>query len=265
MNFISFSSGSSGNCYYITAQQYGLIIDLGIGIRKFKKYYKDYGFIFPEIKGILVTHEHADHIKAVGILANELRIPVYATELVHRGMIRNIRMQKKVESQYVRPFEHDTTIEIGPFRVTSFKTPHDSTDNSGYFIQYRDTNLCIITDAGHFNDSMKHYIQKSINLVIEANYDKQMLEQGPYPAYLKHRIKSENGHMCNEELAQYLSENVSPQIQHIWLCHLSEENNSPEKAQQTIVNAFKEKGWTGEILKNIEPLNRKMPSKVYQL
>lgn len=265
MNFISFSSGSSGNCYYISAQQYGLIIDLGIGIRKFKKYYKDYGFLFPEIKGILVTHEHADHVKAVGMLANELKVPVYATELVHQGMMRNIRMQKKVEPQYVRTFEHGTTLNMGPFSITSFKTPHDSSDNSGYFIQCGDTNLCIITDAGHINESMEYFIPQSLNLVIEANYDDKMLDQGPYPVYLKRRIKSENGHMCNHDLAQYLSAHANPQIQHIWLCHLSEENNLPEVARQTVVEAFKEKGWDGEILQKIEPLNRKTPSKLYNL
>lgn len=265
MIFISFGSGSSGNCYYIHADHYGILIDLGIGIRKFKKAFKDYGFIFPEIKAILVTHEHTDHIKAVGVLANELHIPVYATKCVHQGIMHNVRVQNKVAPTLICDFEHDTSVQLGPFDVTSFKIPHDSADNSGYFIRYADTNLCLITDVGHINEPMKYYISKSINLVVEANYDERLLEQGPYPYYLKQRIRSENGHMSNEVLAQYLAAHANPDLQNLWLCHLSEENNRPDIARQTIVHAFSESGWPEQSLNRIVPLNRKIPSGPYSL
>ncbi len=266
VTFMRFGSGSSGNCYYIKSGDYGLLIDLGLGIRTFKKYFKEYGQKFSDIKGILVTHDHTDHVKAVGLLSCEHHLPVYATRLVHEGMTRNYFMKKKVEEGQERYLQHGETVEIGPFQVTPFHVPHDSSDNSGYFIEHGDVRFCLITDAGETTEEMCSYIRRSTHLVMEANYDEAMLATGPYPPYLQNRIRSGRGHMCNADTAKTLAENLSENIKNVWLCHLSEENNHPELARKTVESHLWSAGFLfGKEHLQLEVLKRKLPSLAYEL
>ncbi len=244
MQFISFGSGSSGNCYYLNSGGQGILIDLGLGIRTFKKYYKDYGLSFGEIQGILVTHNHTDHTKAVGVLSNEFHIPVFTTEAVHEGMLRNVFLTKKVKHSEIRIVHHDNSFEVGPFKITAFPVPHDSHGNNGYIIEAEGKTLVIITDIGHATDEIKQAINKAEYLIVESNYDPEMLEKGKYPIHLKRRIKGPYGHIANAEIASVLAENLNKdKIKHIWLCHLSEENNTPELARKTNINKLKEQGF----------------------
>ncbi len=178
VSFMSFGSGSSGNCYLLKCGDYALLIDLGVGIRTFKKHFKEYGQNFAHIKGILVTHDHTDHVKAAGILSCEFHLPVYATQLVHEGMARNYFMKKKVEQGKERVLVPAETMEIGPFRVTPFQVPHDSSDNVGYFIECEAVRFCLVTDAGQVTEEMKTYIRRATHLVMEANYDEAKLAKG---------------------------------------------------------------------------------------
>ncbi len=263
---MSFGSGSSGNCYLLKADDYALLIDLGVGIRTFKKCFKEYGQKFSDIKGILVTHDHTDHVKAVGILSCEYHLPVYATEPVHEGMARNYFMKKKVEPGKEVMLVPAEPVEIGPFRVTPFQVPHDSSDNVGYFIECENVRFCLITDAGQVTDEMKTYIRRATHLVMEANYDDAMLATGPYPQYLQDRIRSGRGHMSNADTALILAENLAEDIKNVWLCHLSEENNHPELARKTIESALWNAGFLfGKGRLELEVLKRKVPSKEYFL
>lgn len=241
MKFISFGSGSSGNCYYINSDGHGLIIDLGIGIRSFKKYYKDYGLSFGEIQGILVTHNHTDHTKAVGVLSNEFHIPVYSTEAVHEGMLHNIFLNKKIKTSEIKIITHHANFQIGPFNITAFPVPHDSYGNNGYMIETEDKILTIITDIGHITEDIERAINNSNYLIIESNYDPEMLDKGKYPLHLKKRIKSPYGHISNQEIAYSIAKNLNKEfIKGIWLCHLSEENNTPENALKAVNQALYE-------------------------
>lgn len=261
MKFISFGSGSSGNCYYLLEDGIGLIIDAGIGIRSFKKYFREYGFTYPTLKAILVTHDHTDHVKAVGALSGEYSLEVFATEEVHKGILNNYYAHKKVRPELCRTYLPGDDWSIGPFHITTFTVPHDASHNCGYFIETATTNFCFITDAGSFTPEMISFIRRARNLVIEANYDAAMLDEGPYPLHLKKRIKAPTGHACNAETARILEENLAATTENIWLCHLSEENNHPELARKTIAQALER----SECKSQLHVLRRRIPSGPFEL
>ena len=155
MKFISFGSGSSGNCYYLLEDGFGLVIDQGIGIRSFKRYFRDYGLSQGEISAILVTHDHTDHVKAVGAISQEYHLPVYAAGKVHEGMENNYLMSKKIAENNKRVLMPGEKIVLGPFTITAFEVPHDASANNGYFITTNSTNFCLMTDCGKITVSMK--------------------------------------------------------------------------------------------------------------
>ncbi len=265
MKFICFGSGSSGNCYYLFTDTEGLFIDAGIGVRTLKKFFRNYGLNMSSARYILLTHDHADHVKSVGSLSHDYALPVYSTAEVHQGIVQNYCVNKKIEPSLVRYLEKGSTIEIGPFRVTTFAIPHDSRDCVGYSINCDGVNFCIITDVGSITDEIKPFIRNANYLVIEANHDEEMLQSGPYPEHLKRRILSDNGHLSNKNCAMALVENATANLRHVWLCHLSEENNHPELARKTIDNVLRSYGIVPGKDFIINVLKRKTPSEVVEL
>jgi len=265
LKFISFGSGSSGNCYYLFTERDGLLIDAGIGIRTLKKCFHDNGLLLSDVKHIIVTHDHADHVKSIGVLSGEYQLPVYATPEVHAGIERNYCVHRKITPNNAKHMTKGDTLTLGDFTVTSFGVPHDSADNVGYRIRACGTTFCIITDAGHITDEMKPYIAEAQYLVIEANHDVEMLLNGPYPEHLKRRVHSERGHLSNDECAQALVENATPALKHVWLCHLSEENNHPELARKTIEMTLRANGIIAGKDFQLDVLKRKTPSPVFLL
>jgi phosphoribosyl 1,2-cyclic phosphodiesterase len=149
--------------------------------------------------------------------------------------------------------------------VTPFLVPHDASENVGYKIEVDGLIFVIMTDAGSVTEEMKTFIAEANYLVIEANHDVEMLLGGPYPQYLKDRIISPNGHLSNKECGQVLAENMSEQLKHVWLCHLSEENNHPELARKTVDAILRSYGIIPGKDIQLEVLKRKMPSEVYEL
>ena len=265
LRFISFGSGSSGNSYYLYTETDSLLIDVGVGLRSLKKHFHNYGLRFEDIHHILVTHDHADHVKSVGSLSNDYHLPVYTTSKVHRGINRNYCVRKKIQPEYVHVIEKGVPFTIGEFRVTPFGVPHDSSDNVGYMVEAEGTAFCVITDAGYVTDEMKEYISKADYLVIEANHDVEMVKNGPYPAFLKERILSHTGHLSNVECGETLVENMSEHLKHVWLCHLSEENNHPELARKTVEAILRSHGIVAGADLQLEVLKRKSPTGIFDL
>lgn len=266
LNFISFGSGSSGNCYYVYTENGGIIIDVGVGTRKLKKSFQDYGIKFMEAFGaIFVTHDHADHIKSVGSLCKKFGIPVFASKLVHSGMDKNVCMRCKIAKDKRMYVEQGKATIFGDFKVSPVAVPHDSTENMGYTLEHDGIVLSILTDAGRITDEMKDVIRRSNYLVIEANYDPQMLESGPYPYYLKERIRNGNGHLSNIQCGKAIAENYTPKLRHVWLCHLSEENNKPDIAKSCVVDILKESGINVGKDICVDVLNRKTPTGIFEL
>lgn len=263
VRFMSLGSGSSGNCYYLGTDNEGILIDAGIGIRSIKKIFKETGLSLENIRAVFVTHDHADHIKAVGHLAGKHNIPIYATQEVHYGISRSYCMTEKLDKEHTRFIRKEETIRLGDFEITCFEVPHDGTDNVGYCVVIDGKTFSFLTDIGHITETAAKYMAKANYLILEANYDETMLQMGPYPYHLKMRIASPNGHMCNREMADYIASNMPEGLKYLWLCHLSKDNNHPELAYKTVEMALKEKNIiVGQDLQVI-PLKRTVPSELY--
>ena len=265
LKFISFGSGSSGNCYYLYTETEGLIIDIGVGIRTLKKQFRDFGLNLSSIHYVLITHDHADHIKSVGSLSHEYHLPIYATEKVHAGIDRNYCVQRKLLPAMKRRVVPGEPLELGAFRVTPFSVPHDASENVGYQIEAEGITFCIITDVGAITDEVKTYIQRADYLVIEANHDEEMLMHGPYPYPLKERIQSTTGHLSNKDCGVAIAENMKEGLKHVWLCHLSEENNHPELARKTVETILRQYGIVVGKDLEMEVLKRNTPTGIYEL
>lgn len=263
IRFISLASGSSGNCYYLGTETYGVLIDAGIGIRTIKKTLRDINVAMETIRAVFITHDHADHIKAVGYLGEKLHIPVYTTARIHEGINKSYCVTEKLHS-CVCCLEKEKPMELEDFRITSFEVPHDGTDNVGYCFEIDGKTFSFLTDLGEITSTAARYICKANYLIIEANYDEEMLRMGRYPQYLKERISSPTGHMCNADTADFLAENISERLRYIWLCHLSKDNNHPELAYKTVEWKLKSKGIIVGKDVQLLALKRSTPSELYE-
>jgi phosphoribosyl 1,2-cyclic phosphodiesterase len=242
VRFMCLSSGSSGNCFYLGTEKYGILIDAGISLRNIRKMLKEIEVDMSSICGVFVTHDHADHIKAVGVIGEKLNIPIYSTELVFQGIKNSYCVTEKLSPLNMRYIEKEQPITLEDFRIESFEVPHDGTDNVGYSIEIDGKVFTFLTDLGEITPTAKRFILRANYLVIEANYDKEMLAMGRYPAYLKQRIASKTGHMCNEDTAEFLAHNFTDKLRYIWLCHLSKDNNHPDLAYKTVELKLHENG-----------------------
>ena len=265
LKFLSFGSGSSGNCYLLATEKDALLIDVGVGLRGLKKDCRTYGINLSQIHHVLVTHDHADHIKSVGSFSHDYQVPVYATRKVHVGINRNYCVTQKIAPEMARMLEKGVPSEIGDFVVTPFAVPHDSSDSVGYFIEAGGVRFCIITDAGTVTDDMKPYIKRAQYLVIEANHDVEMVLSGPYPQFLKTRILSPTGHLSNRDCGLAVIENMSEDLRYVWLCHLSEENNHPELARKTVEGILRDYGVVAGADLQLEVLKRTVPTGPFEL
>ncbi len=265
LHFFSLGSGSCGNCYYISDGEIAILIDAGVGIRRFKRNMRDYGIKTSNIKAILITHDHADHIKAVGHISNEINAPVYTTKTIHNSIRNNFNAIRKINNEHVMHIEECTPFSIGNFKITAYKIPHDSTENVAFTIEHEGKTFSIMTDVGAPTDNVKKIITQSNYLVIEANYDEVMLINGKYPQHLKERITCGTGHMSNKQTADALAQNFHEKLSHIWLCHLSEENNHPELARKTIEFHLRGYGLIEGTDYNLSVLKRKIPTGPFEI
>ncbi len=238
LRFQSFGSGSSGNCYFIGNSSCGILIDAGIGVRSIRRCLRNIGLDFENIWGVFVTHDHTDHIKAVGPLGEKHLIPIYSTRRVHEGIQQSYCVTEKLYSSR-KYIEKNEKVKIGDFRITAFSVSHDSTDSVGYTIEYKEKSFTFATDLGYISEEVASHLKHADYIVLEANYDEQMLQNGPYPIHLKNRIAAQTGHLSNEQAALFLAENYNQKMKYVFLCHLSRENNMPEIAYTTIQNRLK--------------------------
>ncbi len=264
LSFLSLASGSSGNCYYVGTPNYGILIDAGINIRTIRKTLKDNEIDFDKIVAVLVTHDHADHIKTVGCLGEKYNIPIYSTELIHDGIDRS-RFVEETLFQSRKIIQKEVPFMIRDFRIEAFEVPHDSSDSVGYMIEYENQRFTIATDVGYITDTVARYLCMAHHIVVEANYDEEMLRFGNYPEFLKERVSSKSGHLSNKDVADFLATHFSPEWKNIWLCHLSRENNHPELVFKTVdIRLMQEGIRTGKDL-NLNVLKRMTPSEVFEL
>ena len=265
LEFLSLGSGSSGNCYILRRGSDCVLIDLGISIRTFKRYLYQYGMNLQHFVAAFVTHDHTDHVKTIGKFAAETGVPIYATSLVHEGMMRNRFMTRKVPEAQQKVLSVGETVTILGISFTPFPVPHDSRDCVGYFISTGDTSLCIATDVGSPTDEIRQAVSRAKYVVLEANYDLPMLATGRYPQFLKDRIRGGHGHLSNEETGDLLAQSINQATKRIWLCHLSEENNTPDQALKTVNRRLEKSGIELPPNLRIEALPRTRPIEICTL
>lgn len=232
--FISFGSGSSGNSAYIGDHDGGLLIDAGVDIDHVRDTLKANGLSLNHIKGVCLTHDHSDHVRYVySLVRKHTHIGIYCTPKTLSGMLRRHSISRRIKD-YHRPIYKEFAFKIGNFEITAFDVSHDGTDNAGFFITHGRHRFAIATDLGCITDRVEYYMQQARYIMIEANYDAEMLRNGPYPLYLKARIERDNGHLDNRVTGQFLARLASNMPSHIFLCHLSKDNNTPAVALETI-------------------------------
>jgi len=264
LKFLSLASGSSGNCYFVGTDNYGILLDAGISVRLLKKILKENGMGLEQIMAVFITHDHNDHIRSVGGLGEKYGIPVYATEKIHAGINSNLCENERLYASR-RIMEKEIAIPVKELKITAFDVPHDSIECVGYLVAYKQQKLVLATDVGHINEKVSEYVRIANHLVIEANYDREMLISGKYPSFLKDRISNGNGHLCNSETAEFLAANFDLHLKNIWLCHLSRDNNHPELAYKTVELAMRQYGIRIGKDVNLVALKRTTPSEMFIL
>lgn len=231
--FCSFASGSSGNCYYVGREEEGILVDAGVNAKTLVSRMKENNVKVDDIKAILLTHDHIDHVLGLELFLKNSPIPIYAhpdcLQSLHEGKAtRNLDPSLFHEIEPMQPFE------LTGISIEAFPVMHDGRGAMGYYFNYEGHTLTIATDIGMLDRIVKEQIRRSENIVIESNYDPEMLEKGRYPYFLKQRISGPFGHLSNEETARFVAEIYHPEIKNIMLCHLSENNNTPDRAMKCL-------------------------------
>lgn len=241
VKFFSLSSGSNGNCYYIGNGETSLLIDAGIGPRTIKKRLLEHGIAMDSIDFVLVTHDHIDHIKGLGMVAEKYSKPVYATERLHLALeshsCTRLRMKGCVRKCVALQASTYKGVSFTPFPV-----PHDATETVGYYIDFYGTKFTFLTDVGEVTDDIIKYCKMSQIVIFESNYDLDMLLGGDYTPELKARIMQGNGHLSNGQAASAVKRFWHKGMTHLFLCHLSENNNTPGTAYASMEKALKSIG-----------------------
>lgn len=242
--YISLASGSSGNSCYIGSRAGGVIVDAGIRADEIADKLDAAGISMRHVKGLLLTHDHSDHVKfSYNLLRTYRHLTLYCTPRVINGLLRRHSISRRIK-EYHTPIFKEIPFRVGDFEITAFEVHHDGSDNMGFSIDFGDRHFVLATDLGEVSDRARFYMSRANYLVIEANYDSEMLRLGRYPEYLKARIRTGNGHLDNVQTAEFLSEIINPELKYIFLCHLSKDNNTPALALSTVADALRAKGIT---------------------
>lgn len=233
MKLCSISSGSSGNCIYVGTEDTHVLIDVGLSGKRIEAGLNTFGMTAKALDAILITHEHSDHIKGLGVMARRYKIPIYATSDTIHTLKRSSNLGD-IDTDLFNIVHPDQDFFIGEMKVHPFETSHDAIHPVCYSFHHDNKKVSVATDLGVYNAYIVDNLKHSNLLFIEANHDLNMLDVGPYPYYLKRRIKSDLGHLSNEMTSQLICDIYHEGLSHIILGHLSHENNVPDIAYETV-------------------------------
>lgn len=246
MKMMTIASGSSGNSTYVGSENTGILIDVGISKKKIKDALTDVDLSFDGITGIVITHEHIDHIRSLGVISRAYGIPIYATE----ATIEEIKYTTSLGTLDYGLFHSitpDTPFGIGDITLTAHSTWHDAADPVCYSLTNGNKKIAVATDMGGFDDYMVQALQDADALLVEANHDIRMLQVGSYPYSTKQRILSSYGHLCNEAGGKLIRKVLNDHIKTIFLGHLSKENNLPELAYAAVAAELEGNPYTKDV------------------
>lgn len=222
----SINSGSNGNCYYISNGKDAVLIDAGLSCRETEIRMKSMGLNIANVRAIFITHEHTDHIKGAQLLSSKYKIPAYLNHKTH------YTSHLKFKPELYRRIAHEEVIDVKGITVTGFSKLHDAADPFSFVVQHAGITIGVFTDIGAVCDNLKRYMSLCHAAYLESNYDEEMLEKGRYHINLKNRIRGGFGHLSNKEALNFFLAHKPAHMTHLFLSHLSRDNNSPELALQ---------------------------------
>ncbi|WP_144513428.1 MBL fold metallo-hydrolase [Bacillus sp. FJAT-22090] len=239
MKFSVLASGSSGNAIYVENEEHSFLVDVGLSGKKMEQLFQEIDRDMKKLSGIFITHEHSDHIKGLGVVARKHGIPIFANEKTWTAMdshIGNVPIEQRFQ------FDMETVKTFGTIDIQSFAVSHDAADPMFYIFHENGRKLVLITDTGYVSDRMKGHIKGADSFVFESNHDVSMLQMGRYPWSIKRRILSDVGHVSNEDAAVAMSEVVDTKNTHIYLSHLSRDNNMKDLARMSVAQTLQSCG-----------------------
>ena len=256
LNFCSLYSSSSGNCLFVQSKNTNILIDAGVSTRKIENALSDIKIALNSITAILVTHEHSDHIQSIGNLSKKYNIPVYTN--IETWNALSDEQKDKISTENHKTFLVDETFNIGDLDIYPFSVPHYAANPCGFNIYNDNSKISIATDLGHVTESVIKNLEKSSFILLESNYEPEVLKFSKYPYILKKRIDGPNGHLSNHIAGETIAKLIPTGLTSVMLGHLSKENNFPELAYKTVMehivhNNFSENNIELNIADRISP------------
>lgn len=239
MHFSVLASGSTGNAFFVETEDQSFLVDAGLSGKALEGLFSDIGRDMSKLSGILVTHEHSDHIKGLGVIARKHKLPIYANAKTWNAMERNIG-QIPIEQKF--HFEMEQIKTFGSLDIESFGVSHDAAEPMFYSFHHDGKKVVLITDTGYVSDRVKGIISNAEAYIFESNHDVSMLRMGRYPWNIKRRILSDVGHVSNEDAALAMSEVAGDRTKRIYLAHLSLDNNMKDLARMSVEQTLKTQG-----------------------
>lgn len=233
MDFFSVASGSSGNCICLGSDQCHVMIDAGISGKRIEEGMNTYDYTTSDMDGVLITHEHSDHIQGLGVIARKYGLPIYATKGTADAILQSSSVGK-IDPSLFHVIEAGKTFFIGNLEIYPMSISHDAADPVAYLVSDGRHRVGVVTDLGYYDADIVSHMEGLDALLLEANHDIHMLQVGAYPYPLKQRILGERGHLSNETSGQLLGQILHDGMQHILLGHLSKENNYDGLAYETV-------------------------------
>ncbi len=237
--FCTLASGSSGNCHLLVKGKEHLLIDAGFSGKQIQQRMTDIDIDPATLTGILISHEHSDHIQGAGILSRRFDVPIYANEATWAAMEQKLG---KVAAKHQRLFESNKPFVVGSIGVTPYHLSHDAAEPVGFVLETEGHKICVATDLGRIPDGFYDRMKGADLVIMESNHDVNMLQVGKYPYPLKRRILSDLGHLSNEAAANAIVTLVKHNVKSVLLAHLSRENNFPALALSTVTGILAENG-----------------------
>ncbi len=233
MRFASIASGSSGNCIYIGTDHTHILVDAGISSRRIEQGLSELGVKPSELSGILITHEHSDHVGGLGVFSRRNEVPIYTTKETF-GQILRFKNLGQIPEDLYREVIPDEEFTIGDMRISPFSIDHDAANPCAYRVDTERASAAVVTDLGNYSQYTVSHLLGLDAVLLEANHDVHMLEAGPYPYYLKRRIMGNKGHLSNDSAGRLLGDILHDGFKKALLGHLSRENNYAELAYETV-------------------------------
>ena len=258
LKFRSLYSGSTGNSLYVESENTKILVDSGVSMKKLTTALTTNNVKLEDIDAIIVTHEHSDHVQSLGMISSKYNIPVFANEKTWDAMPKQ---RDKISDTNQKFFVSYEKFEIGDLIIDPFSIPHDAVDPCGFNIMNNKDKISIATDIGHMTKEIVDKLDGSSFVLLESNYDPEILKSGKYPYYLKTRILGPNGHLPNEMAGKTIAYLLKGSLKQVMLGHLSKENNFPELAYQTVIEKLIQSNFDENSIR-ISVASRIEPSKI---